>query len=62
MSTAGMHLEIIAKWLHRRYAVKVPRDRASPWELLGGKLKGPWYGDAQGILDAIEKNGQEHDG
>ena len=60
MSTAGMSLEIIAKWLFRRYAVK--QDRGLVWDLLGGKIKGPWYGDAQGILDAIEKNGQEHDG
>ena len=44
-------LEIIARWLYRRYAIK--NDRFVTWERQGGKVKGPWYGDAQGILDAL---------
>ncbi len=44
-------LEVVARWLYRRYAVKP--DREITWERAGGKLKGPWYGDAQGILDAL---------
>lgn len=43
--------EVIARWLFRRYAIK--QDRDVTWELLGGKIKAPWYGDATGILDAL---------
>ena len=50
---AEMDLEIIAQWLFRRYAITA--DREVTWERQGGKVKGPWYGDAQGILDALEK-------
>ena len=45
-------LGVIAQWLYRRYATKA--DRETEWEMQGGKVKGPWLGDAQGILDALK--------
>ncbi len=43
-------LEVIAKWLYRRYK---PSKNKPTWELLGGTERHSWMSDAQGILDAI---------
>ncbi len=47
-------VEVIARWLYRRYAIKA--DREVTWEMQGGKVKGPWLGDAQAILDALGRS------
>ena len=49
------HLDTIGKWLYRRYQRPYQAIKP-PWELLGGMEKHRWLNDAQGIIDALEKN------
>ena len=48
-------LDIIGKWLYRRY--RQGGTTKPSWELLGGMEKHRWLSDAQGISDALKKNG-----
>ena len=47
--------ESIGEWLYRRYQPGEATKKC--WKLLGGMEKHRWLNDAQGIMDAMERNG-----